>query len=317
MRSRRDTLGFAIATLVASRTRGFAGDQPTDLLFVHGRGQGGLDPVTLQAQWSEALKRGATNIGRTIPSTLRVDFPFYGDTLDQFVKAVGLPLTTDVQARGAAPDNAFLAFQDQIAEDVRGKAGVTDQEILDEYGNNPQERGPLNWQWVQAILRAVDQHGGGLSQAAIEEFTRDVYLYTTKPTVRDAIDAIVRGKLTERPTIVVAHSLGSVVAYNVLRSDPRNINVPLFVTVGCPLGIRAIRNQLVPLKFPRSVHAWYNAFDTRDVVALFPLDDDNFPVTPAVTNYDGVKNHTDNRHGIDGYLDDPKVAAHVLDGLAG
>jgi len=115
----------------------------------------------------------------------------------------------------------------------------------------------------------------------------------------------------------VAHSLGSVVAYNVLRSDPRNLNVPLLVTVGCPLGIRAIRNQLVPLKFPKPAHAWYNAFDTRDVVALFPLDDSNFPVIPAVTNFDGVKNHTDNRHGIDGYLDDTKVAERILDGLAG
>jgi hypothetical protein len=34
-----------------------------------------------------------------------------------------------------------------------------------------------------------------------------------------------------------------------------------------------------------------------------------------VTNFNGVQNHTDNRHGIDGYLDDSNVAANLLDDL--
>ena len=70
------------------------------------------------------------------------------------------------------------------------------------------------------------------------------------------------------------------VAYNVLRADTQALNVSLFTTFGSPLGIRAIRDQLVPLAFPAHVRAWYNAYDTRDVVALFPLDNDNFPVSP-------------------------------------
>ena len=52
-------------------------------------------------------------------------------------------------------------------------------------------------------LRALDKHAGSLSEDAIEQFLRDVYLYTTKTGVRDAIDEIVRAKLTERPTVVV------------------------------------------------------------------------------------------------------------------
>ena len=79
--------------------------------------------------------------------------------------------------------------------------------------------------------------------------------------------------------------------------------------------MRPIRDQLKPLKFPKPAKAWYNAYDERDVVALYPLDRDNFPVTPAVTNYGKVKNHTDNRHGIVGYLDDPAVAKAIHDAL--
>ena len=50
-------------------------------------------------------------------------------------------------------------------------------------------------------------------------------------------------------------------------------------------------------------------------MALYPLDSDNFPVQPAITNNNTVRNHTDNRHGIDGYLDDPSIAKIILDAL--
>ena len=97
---------------------------------------------------------------------------------------------------------------------------------------------------------------------------RDVYLYTTRQGVRDEIDRMVRSEITTEPTVVIGHSLGSVVAYNILRTDPRALRVPLYVTLGSPLAIRAIRDELRPLRFPQTVQTWYNAFDARDVVAL-------------------------------------------------
>jgi hypothetical protein len=315
MRNRREVLAFGMAVVLARILSARADSRPLRLLLVHGRGQGGLDPAQLQAQWIEALSQGAQNLGRALPNSIEVAFPYYGDTLDRIVHEFDLPLTSDVHAKGGGADNEFLAFQAEIAQAVREKAGVTDNEVAVEYGNNPRPRGPLNWEWVQAIFRAIDKQGGGMSQAALEAFTRDVFLYTTRTGVRDAIDDIVKKQVTDQPTVVVGHSLGSIVAYNVLRSDPRTLRVPLLVTVGSPLGIRAVRDQLVPLKFPNSVHAWYNAFDNRDVVALYPLDNANFPVTPPIVNNGKVKNHTDNRHGIIGYLDDKEVAQQILDAL--
>ena len=284
---------------------------------MHGRGQAGLQVANLQAEWLSALAEGAQALGRRLPQGLDVAFPFYGDALEDFVKRSNLPLTSDVIARGGQPDDDFLAFQAEVAQSMRAGAGVTDEQILTEYGDNPKQRGPLNWEWVHAIFRAIDKHGGGLSGDAIEQFLRDVYLYATVETVRETIDRIVRAKLDERKTVIVGHSLGTVVAYNVLRNDDRKLSVPLFATVGSPLGIRAIRDQLLPLSFPPHVRAWYNAFDPRDVVALYPLDDANFPVSPAVENYPGVKNQTADRHGIAGYLNDKRVTAAILDALEG
>jgi hypothetical protein len=58
--------------------------------------------------------------------------------------------------------------------------------------------------------------------------------------------------------------------------DTRRLQIPLLITVGSPLGIRAVRDQFRPLRYP-PVDGWYNAFDPRDVVALYPLDGENFP----------------------------------------
>lgn len=93
-------------------------------------------------------------------------------------------------------------------------------------------------------------------------------------------DAIPAGK-----TVVVGHSLGSVVAYDVLRNTARQLDVSLFMTVGSPLGVGPIRRTMKPLRFPKNVVSWYNAFDERDAVALHALDAATFPVDPPIENY--------------------------------
>jgi hypothetical protein len=285
------------------------------LVLVHGRGQQRLDPTGLKSNWLNTLRRGAQKLGRTFPDTIDVAFPYYGDALDRFIRKYSILLTSDMRTRGSKVEDEFLVFQSECAEAFRKGNSVTDAQVDAEYGANTNPKGPLNWEWVQAILRALDKHGGGISSAALERFSRDVFLYTTRADVREEIDRIVANSLTGEPTVIVGHSLGSVVAYSVLRSDRRSLRIPLYLTVGCPLGIRAIRDQFRPLRYPLPVKEWFNAFDTRDIVALHPLDRANFPVTPEIENYAAVKNSTGNRHGIVGYLDDSHVAERLLGAL--
>ena len=314
---RRQLLALAGAGLATSVLPARAADShPVRLVLVHGRSQQGLNPADLQSNWLETLRRGAAKINRTLPERLDVVFPYYGDKLDEFARQFDLPLTTDIQAKGSPVNTDFLNFQAQVAEEMRQRAGVTDAQVLEEFGTNTTEKGPQNWAWVQAIIRAIDRNAGGVSQSVLETFMRDVYLYTTRMGVRDNIDRIVGGALNETPCVVIGHSLGSVVAYNVLRNDRRPLNVRAYVTVGSPLAIRAVRDRFRPIGFPTLARTWYNAFDPRDVVSLYPLDAANFPVTPSIENFGGVNNATDNRHGIVGYLDDADVAKHVLDALA-
>jgi len=143
--------------------------------------------------------------------------------------------------------------------------------------------------------------------------------------VRETIDDGVADALWPgEETVVVGHSLGSVVAYALLRerAELEDWRVPLLVTLGSPLGVREIRDRIVarrpPTRCPTGVRAWFNARDPRDLVALFPLGPHTFPLEPerpAIENDDGVVNETENRHGITGYLTDPHVAACIHAGL--
>ena len=51
------------------------------------------------------------------------------------------------------------------------------------------------------------------------------------------------------------------------------------------------------------------------MVALNPLDASNFPVKPAIKNYSGVENESDNHHKIEGYLSDRVVATTIVKAL--
>lgn len=283
------------------------------LIMIHGRGQAGKTPTVLQKEWTDALGYGLLRANKALPAGTKIEFPFYGDKLEDLVQRLNTPLAIDGHARGTEND-IDQELRGQILEDLAAGLGITRADIEREFAGAPREKGPANWEWVQAILRAVDRVPG-LNSKTIDTFTRDVYVYVSYPGVRTAIDAIVAGAFSDEPCVVLAHSLGTIVAYNVLlaRAAPP---VRRFVTVGSPLGIRAIKSHLeTPLRSPTCVGNWFNAYDDRDVVALVALDARAFDVTPPIENKRDVLNFTDNRHGIEGYLADPIVAGKIVDYL--
>ena len=281
------------------------------LVFVHGRQQGGLDQVALRGSWIKSLTDALAAQSQTLPDDLKIEFPYYGDELDRFVGLSKVPLATEIASRGDETTDELLAFQAQIVDEAIKKAGVPDELVDEEYGNNTKERGPLNWEWVQAGLRALDRHTG-LGAPILAAFTRDVFLYLKVDDCRKTINDIVAAKLTSEPTVVVAHSLGSVIAYDLLRQQTSTADVPLLVTLGSPLGVMQIRNAFRPLRYPKGVKLWFNAYDERDYVALYALDDKNFALTPAIENYGAVQNQPPTRHAILDYLTNDKVAERIF-----
>ncbi len=288
------------------------------LVFVHGRAQEHKDSVALKADWIDAWKKGLAKSGLTMPiDESDIRFPYYGDTLFDLVEETDPDKAAKVVVRGEGTSEEQKEFIRSVLEEVKARA-VTEEQFQEVAGQAVVERGPLNWGWVQSILETVDKYVPGASGASIALATNDVFQYLKNPGIRDVIDTGVRSAVDPGvETVVVSHSLGTVVAFNVLRRDGDDAgwNVPLFVTVGSPLAVTAIKKGLRPIKHPTCVGDWYNAMDGGDIVALYPLDSDNFDVDPAIENKTDVENHTSNQHGIAGYLDDKDVARRIYDAL--
>jgi hypothetical protein len=288
------------------------------ILMIHGIAQGGKNPEHLKATWLATLQQGFKNARQPFPTGVNADFPYYGDLLDQLVEQSELPSTDEVIAKGSGQNTQFEQFMQSALQDLQRGANIPQEEVSAHMdGTGPQAKGIQNWGWVRAIARAIDRRYSDTSSFLIEEFLRDVYLYIASPAVQQQVNNVVEKLLTEEPTVVIGHSLGSVVGYNVIRKRHATTAFAKYVTVGSPLGIRAITAKLGLLENDLRKDGWYNAFDPRDIVALNPLNDDNFPTDPAIVNFAGVNNPTDNRHGIIGYLNNTSVARQIASALTG
>lgn len=288
------------------------------VLLIHGRGQADKDPVALEKQWVDTLESGFEAAGRPWPTDVEFDFPYYGDVLDELVERANLRDPDDVAAKGAGAQREYETFMQQVLTEMQethpdlSEAAIRAAYPAEDIGT----KGPQNWGWVRAIARFVDDRWAGAASFTIESFLRDVHMYVNIRQVTKRVDDIVVERLTTEPTLVIGHSLGSVVGYNVLKNRSPDVNIIGYLTVGSPLGLRSISSRL---GVPAQVAApgrWFNAFDPRDIVALNPLDATHFSTNPAIENHAQVSNVTSSRHGIVGYLNDARVAEWVADVMA-
>jgi hypothetical protein len=289
------------------------------LIFVHGRAQENKDAAALKQEWISAWEKGLATHALTNPlPDDHIRFPYYGDTLVQMAGGLTSDQAVEVIVKGPPPPSAEEDLMREMIAEIAAHEGVAEADILAELDPAVIARGPANWGWVQGILSALDKVSP-ISKALVSLVTADVAKYLTNSAIRATIDAGVRSAVRpDTDAVVVSHSLGTVVAYNVLmsRSGPfPSVHVPLFVTLGSPLAVNAIKSRLRPHTFPAPVAKWYNALDPDDVVSLYPLTKKHFNTGGTITNHDKVKNHTGNQHGISGYLDDPAVAKRIYDAV--
>lgn len=295
------------------------------LVLVHGRAQEHKDSSALKGEWIAALKKGLDKLGLNLPiDEDDVRFPYYGDALFDLVSGKPPAEAAEIIVRGQKPADGQKQSRDEehfmkaVLDEVLAKQHITSEQITAVGGTDVVVRGPLNWEWVQCGLRAIDRFVPFGSGASVALATKDVYRYLKDPKLRKRIDdGICDAFEPGVPTVVVGHSLGTVVSYNVLRkyAEQNGWVVPFYITLGSPLGVTAIKDELAPLKHPQGVGRWFNAMDERDVVALYPLSGMHFPIDPGIENKTNVRNHTRNRHGIAGYLDDEEVAKRIHDAL--
>jgi pimeloyl-ACP methyl ester carboxylesterase len=125
--------------------------------------------------------------------------------------------------------------------------------------------------WIQRALYAASrvEFFSGLSERTLIGSLKQLRAYFTDPDMRDRMRRRVLDTVTAETRVLVGHSLGSVVAYEVLCAQT-DLPVATFVTLGSPLGIPNLvfdRLEPEPGRWP-NVGTWTNIADRSDVVAL-------------------------------------------------
>jgi len=218
---------------------------------------------------------------------------------------------------GAQPPVPRNAQEKAFLDALRGKlTSMSDAEIAAEPPAVPAipqgtlERVPLPWFLKKPMMDAL---------------LRDVHHYLFdvefgppgKPPVR--IQQTIRRRFVEklgapqvtRPHVVVSHSMGTVIAYDCLKRVADCPQVDGLITLGSPLGLDEIQDQLKPQwsrdnGFPseRVAEGWANLFDRLDPVCGFDpkmANDYRNAGTEVVTDV-AVQNDGAWRHSITKYL---------------
>ncbi len=129
--------------------------------------------------------------------------------------------------------------------------------------------------------------------------------------------------------MLIAHSMGSIIAYDVLFSLQDEMEIDTLITIGSPLGLpmviskffdehSIVYNAKTRRKTPDNIHHWYNFSDIDDgIAANDDLSDEFLPNKLGVkpidqTIYNDYKNwDTENAHKSFGYLRTPEMSKVV------
>ncbi len=132
--------------------------------------------------------------------------------------------------------------------------------------------------------------------------------------------------------LLIAHSMGSIIAYDVLHSKPNSLSINTLVTIGSPLGIPFVIKKMKRRNDARGrpatpeciTKSWYNLSDLEDKVCLdYALNDDyaansaGVKVTDRIVTNDYENNGARNPHKSYEYLRTPEMAHIISAFLAG
>ncbi len=282
------------------------------LVFIHGVHEEDKAPATLRRTWEDALVSAWQSPGLSRPD-YALEMPYFGRVLADLTEHASRAGPTRT-LRGWS--NGVNRVEEALIRDLAELFGLQAAHSCSELAEDLVRGELASREWVQGLLRFVESDVPGMG-ALLLRFARQVDAYLTSPEIRAAIDNIVRPSLLDGPAVIVAHSLGSIIAYRLLRESEGGAEVPLFVTLGSPLGIHVIKHHLSPpaLSVPPSVQAWLNATDERDCVALHArLDRHTF--VDGIENVADVCHVSKNPHAITDYLGHKAVAGHIHAALA-
>ncbi len=200
------------------------------IVGVHGAFHQLWGPHEIASRWVPAIRDGLWHERVTIDPA-EVTLAFYGDVFRPNVRD------------GRPTDEQLL----HVAQD----AGLTD--VIEELA------GPDG---LEVIAKAVGKQ-------SLRQLINQLGRYFADDELRDVIRGRVESVVTSETELIVAHSMGTVVAYEALCAHPE-WNVGTLLTIGSPLGGKWVFDSLRPAPengvglWPGSIRQWVNVASVGD-----------------------------------------------------
>lgn len=288
------------------------------IICIHGMNQQEYSAASLKQHWLDILRQGINNAHLNDSlDALDIDMPFYGDLLkvhqlsnvlelNSMLPQSWLHLHSPINFNAAhqahqpptKPIPCLSSYQPQqqcsISKRLASYAYLLQDHVFKDL--------------IMLINRFPHLHG-----QFIHKFLIETYMYLANPQFIEEVHQRVLSYFDpDQQHIVVAHSLGSVIAYNLLRQQSQ-LKIHRLITLGSPLAFRVIQEKIThPIARPNAISGdWYNFYSLEDFLSSFPLSQPPFEFQPAIINQ---AIHTFNRHPheIAGYLQHPAVIQSML-----
>jgi hypothetical protein len=250
------------------------------ILCVHGIGQQLKGEKIIASEWRDALRDGMGLAGakdHEMPGDQDIAVAFYGDLFREEIP----------KGKGSETRLCFADISDGLESDLV-KAWLNAAKGTSPNGHDPRVQADSKSGWhpesVQKLAVAL------LRYRFFASLTEHLFVGALKQVTRYFRESDIRNRARQRLTtlldgetrLVIAHSLGSVVAYETLYQA--NQASPALITLGSPLGLpNLIFDRLEPKPiegkgaWPANVRRWTNISDAHDIVAavkeLSPLFD--------------------------------------------
>ncbi|KJS35247.1 MAG: hypothetical protein VR70_16240 [Rhodospirillaceae bacterium BRH_c57] len=277
----------------------------TKLVLIHGIAQQDYTEEQLLGIWTDHLLDNGLDAEKLHSTSPQM--AYYGDHLYKWAK--GGP--QGAVAMGPTVPDAEIDFLSKALDEI-ARANAFDEDEIETLASQAaiaegaKAIGQSSWVGRRAVaivslLERISPLRGRMAAKVI----RQAYVYLANKNARADIANLVRPRLGTGNTVIIAHSLGTVVAFNLLRdlaAKGADIQVPLFVTVGSPLAITEVQRWVGgTFAVPSNVKTWMNFYDKGDPVTLGRPLGSNFAngIVDTIVN-----NNTSNSHSIGGYLDD-------------
>jgi hypothetical protein len=183
-----------------------------------------------------------------------------------------------------------LSFESVYWADVLYAAPILDDENKEPYeeAKDPLKTYKDGW-WDDLVAGLADAAATPLdlakryfgfdeiADAVLRAKLDDLATYYEKKEIREELRGLLHAALEKhkkKRIMVIAHSMGSIIAYDVLRAlgreDPARV-IDHFVTIGSPLGLPHVKHKIYEendlVRTPSVVRRWTNFADRRDPVA--------------------------------------------------